>query len=503
LLASNHQPDTIVSPPLRSPGGDKRLLSTSPQSQPGTTEGPSASAVAVSVPGPSQADRPGWFEYFSPRNFNVMARPSYRIELLTVFFFSMTLAAVDNSFVSVFVKQTYSGTVDPLLLSIVVALVGSASEIANILSFFWVSASNGVRKVPFINALQLSVILLVATLAFIPETTPGLLVLTGIILIARVSWSGIILLRPTVWRVNYRKDRASIVGRFSSVQQFIVAVVGILLGLSLDSNPEIFHVAAPAAALFGLVALLATRQLRVRREPALLRAERNPEERRKIGRPWQGPAIVWRVLRQDRRFAQFMICMFLLGYGNIMVAPIVVIVLKDQFDFGYFKSILLMSTIPYILMPLAVPVWAKFLDRAHVVRFRAYHSWAFVGAAAFFFAGVASHQAWLLVIGSLMLAVGFGGGTIAWNLGHVDFSPPAETSQYMATHVTLNGVRGLLAPLSAVAIYEHLRSWDLSVRLSASIVLSVALVLAIAGGLGFVWLNRSMGIAGPYKRRTT
>lgn len=433
----------------------------------------------------------------------MMARPSYRIELITVFFFSMTLAAVDNSFVSVFVKQTYSGTEHTMLLNIVVALVGSASEIANILSFFWVSASNGVRKVPFINALQLSVILLVGSLALIPETIPGLLVLTGIILLARVSWSGIILLRPTVWRVNYRSDRASIVGRFSSVQQFIVAVVGVLLGLSLDTNPDIFHVAAPAAALLGLIALFATRKLRVRREPALLRAERNPEERRKIGRPWQGPAIVWRVLRQDRRFAQFMMCMFLLGYGNIMVTPIVVIVLKDQFNFGYFRSILLMSTIPYILMPLAVPIWARFLDRAHVVRFRAYHSWAFVGAAAFFFAGVAAHQEWLLFAGSLMLAIGFGGGTIAWNLGHVDFSPPAETSQYMATHVTLNGVRGLLAPLTAVALYEHLRAWDLGVRPAATIVLCVALLLATAGGLGFVWLNRAMSLAGPFKRRTT
>ncbi len=439
--------------------------------------------------------------YFSPRRFSLMARPSYRIELTTVVFFSMTLAVVDNAFVSVFVKQTYAHTVPAILLNFVVALVGSASEIANILSFVWVWASNGVRKVPFINALQLAVILLVASLAAVPNSVPGVLWLTAVILIARVCWSGIILLRPTVWRANYRQERASIVGRFSSVQQFIIAGVGIALGSTLDHNPDVFRFAAPVAAMLGLIALAATRRLRVRREPALLRAERDPAEHQRIGRPWQGPAIVWKVLKKDPRFAQFMICMFVLGYGNIMMVPIVVIVLRDQFAFGYMASIAVTSTIPYFLMPLAVPVWARFLDRSHVVRFRSIHSWSFVAAAVFFLAAVLFHVPAMLVAGSVMLAVGFAGGSIAWNLGHVDFSPPAETSQYMATHVTLNGVRGLLAPLSAVALYEHLKAWEFSVRTSASIVLALAVVLTVAGGLGFVWLDRSMRAAGPHKPR--
>lgn len=93
-----------------------------------------------------------------------------------------------------------------------------------------------------------------------------------------------------------------------------------------------------------------------------------------------------------------------------------------------------------------------------------------------------------------MLAIAFGGGSIAWNLGHVDFSPPAETSQYMATHVTLNGVRGLLAPLSAVALYERLRAWDMTVQESASIVLGVSVVFAALGAVGFMWLGRSMKV---------
>lgn len=455
---------------------------------------------------PAADDAPGGFiagalGYFSSGRFHPMARPSYRVELVTVLFFSITLAVVDNAFVSVYVKQTFAEIAPDVLLNFVVALVGSASEIANILSFFWVSMSHGVRKVPFINGLQIAVVALVAALAVVPHSVGGLLVFASLIMLARVAWSGIILLRPTVWRANYRKDRASVVGRFSSIQQFLVATVGMVLGFWLDRVPDLFETAAPAAAVLGLVGVLATRKLRIRRERALLADEQHPDRRRRVGRPWQGPAIVWRVLRQDRRFAQFMICMFVLGFGNIMVGPMLVIALRDQFGFGYFGSLLVTSAVPYFLMPLAVPLWARFLDRAHVVQFRSIHSWSFCGSALFFLLAVVLDAPALLFAGSILLAIGYGGGTIAWNLGHVDFSPPAETSQYMATHVTLNGVRGLLAPLLSVALYERLRAWDLAVSTSAAIVLLIAFVLSCAGGVGFILLQRSMAKAGPFKRR--
>ncbi|MCC6427725.1 MAG: MFS transporter [Phycisphaerales bacterium] len=443
-----------------------------------------------------------WLGYFSSDRFAPMARPSYRIELWTVVFFSMTLAVVDNAFISVFVKQTFTPIAPPRLLTFIVALVGSASELANILSFMWASMSTGVRKVPFVNGLQLAVIVLVAGLALTPETPAGLIYLAIVVISARICWSGIILLRPTVWRANYTRDRASIVGRFSSIQQFIVAGMGLGLCLMLDFNRELFRFAAPIAAGMGLVALLITRQLRVRRERSLLREERDPAFARRIGRPWQGPGIVWRVLRQDRRFAQFMICMFVLGFGNLMLPAILVTVLRDQFHFGYFASVLIAAGIPYFLMPLAVPMWARLLDRSHVVHFRSIHSWAFVLATVFFLAAVALHSPPLLVLGSVGLAIAYAGGSIAWNLGHVDFSPPMETSQYMATHITLNGVRGLVAPLVSAVMYEQLLAWEFTRPQAASVVLGISLALSIAGGAGFIWLRHTMQKDFKQMRRT-
>ena len=66
----------------------------------------------------------------------------------------------------------------------------------------------------------------------------------------------------------------------------------------------------------------------------------------------------------------------------------------------------------------------------------------------------------------------------------------------MATHVTLNGVRGLLAPLAAVNLYNALCDKDGRPTTSiepGAIVLACSVAISIAGCAGFVWLNRSMG----------
>ncbi|NUQ54022.1 MAG: MFS transporter [Phycisphaerales bacterium] len=429
------------------------------------------------------------------------ARVAFRNELSTTLFFAVTLAAVEGGIASAYAKNTFAGVAPERTLNFVVAMIGSAPEFANILSFIWLSAAHAKPKVPVVNSLQLAVVLSVAALALAPVSPLGLAVTAVLMLLARVCWSGIITIRPTLWRANYpREHRAWAVGRFSTVQTLTVAVAGIGIGLLLDQSARNYLAVAPACAAVGVIAVLVTRRLRVRRQRAMLQAE---VEGPPVGRPWQGPAIVWRVLRKDRYFALFMGCMFTLGLGNLMLMPMMVIALKDQFGASYTQSILITTTIPYILMPMAIPLWTRLLDRAHVVKFRSIHSWVFALSTALFGAGVGLHRIELLFAAAVVHGIGFGGGTLAWNLGHVDFAPPSQTSQYMATHVTLNGVRGLIGPLLAVFLYEQARQAGLSERVGATAVLSLSTLLCVLGALGFVALRRTMGSAASAAKRTT
>ncbi|MDX2131207.1 MAG: MFS transporter [Planctomycetota bacterium] len=416
-----------------------------------------------------------------------LARRAYALETTSTLFFAVALAAIDSGVLSVYARQTFDGAVGETRLNFAVALLGTMDALANILSFIWSTVGQGRAKIRLINLLQVGVIAAIAALAFMPRSGAGLMGLVALALTARVCWSGIITLRPTVWRSNYpREMRAQMVGRLSIIQAVVIAAGGAALGYALDVDRTWHRPAVLGACAVAAAAVVATSRQRVRRERQLLARER--EGARPMA-PWHGVAVVWKVLRADRRYAQFMLCMFVLGFGNLMISPILAIVLREQFGLTYFRSILLTSTVQMATQVVAIPVWARLLDRAHIVRFRAWHGWTFVGAGVLLVTGAATHTLGCFVAASVVLGIAYAGGTLAWSLGHVDFSPPSETSRYMATHVTLNGVRGLIAPITAVTIYESLKASGAD---AAPWVLGVSLVVSIAGCVGFVALRVAM-----------
>ena len=74
-----------------------------------------------------------------------------------------------------------------------------------------------------------------------------------------------------------------------------------------------------------------------------------------------------------------------------------------------------------------------------------------------------------------------GGGSLAWTLGHLDFSRRHDAELYMGVHVTLTGLRGLIAPFVGVAL-GGLIGWG---------AWAVALVLCLLGVLTYHRLAQS------------
>ncbi|MDX2147063.1 MAG: hypothetical protein SFZ23_06025 [Planctomycetota bacterium] len=421
-----------------------------------------------------------------------LIRAPFRLELATTLCFSVALSGVDGGVVSVLAKNLFAAATSPARLNLAVALLQAAPELANICSFLFANQAAGKPKVAMVNVLQLAVIGLIFVAALSPVSGAGLVMFVALVVLARVCWSGIVTLRPTIWRANFpREARARLVGRITTTQVLALSGGAFLLGSVLNGRPELFRVVMPALACFGLAAFFLYRRMPVRGERRLLLDERTQTPPLA---PWRAPALVARVMRQDRFFAEFMGCMFLLGLGNLMLAAIMAILLAEQFALREFLSIILITGMPYAIMPLAIPLWARLLDRAHVVRFRSIHSWAFVLSTGVMMLGAILHRIELMFAGSALQAIAMGGGALAWNIGHHDFSPPSQTSQYMATHVTLNGVRGLMAPFLSVGLYELLKESGLEPLglQPGAAVLAVSLLLCVFGALGFVRLNWKM-----------
>jgi hypothetical protein len=93
----------------------------------------------------------------------------------------------------------------------------------------------------------------------------------------------------------------------------------------------------------------------------------------------------------------------------------------------------------------------------------------------------------LLWLGAVLMGSAHGGGNLGWNLGHHDFSGDADSSLYMATHVSLTGVRGLVMPIAGVVFLRYLESLQTGLGAYA---LLLPLALTLSGTLWFVHLHR-------------
>jgi hypothetical protein len=162
-------------------------------------------------------------------------------------------------------------------------------------------------------------------------------------------------------------------------------------------------------------------------------------------------------------------------------------VVADQLRMGYTAGIMINTIVPLLVMPFAIPLWARLMDRMHIVRFRAIHGWAFVSASAAITAAAYLNSVAFIYVGAVLLGVGYAGGTLAWNLGHQDFAPAERDAEYMAVHVTLNGIRGVLAPLAAWGLHQ----W-LAPRGHAPLVLVICTVINMIGVLGFMAMRKAI-----------
>jgi MFS family permease len=424
---------------------------------------------------------------FHPDSVPTLARINYRHELTSALFFPIALAAVEGSIIGVVVKKGFGAAVPPTVLAFVVGLLVAAPEMANITSFAWAALAHGKHKIRFISALQAFVVLMVAVVALAPRTPGGLVLLTAAVVCARIAMAGVFTLRATVWGNNYeRRHRARITSKFSTIQVVVIATVALVLGYMQDISRESFGVIVLVACSFGAIGVYSYSRIRLRGHRALIRTELS---HRGHDRPSFNPISVLRVLKQDHRYARFMACMFVIGTGNLMLTAPLALTLADEFGQGSLGSMIIMSSLPFFVIPFAIPFWSRLLGHRHVVSFRAIHSWVFVVSQSIILLAAVTRTLELMYLGAFVQGIAFAGGALAWNLGHLDFAPPHKTAQYMGVHVTLTGIRGLFAPLVAVSIYEFLRHFRPG---SEHLVFVLSVLLCIIGAIGFGKLARDM-----------
>jgi hypothetical protein len=263
----------------------------------------------------------------------------------------------------------------------------------------------------------------------------------------------------------------------------LIAAYSALIGLLLDWRPDAFRPAFILGAACVLFAAHVNRGSRFRRQRQLIAAEL--AEQTLQGRRLSLATLV-SVLRRDVDFRHYMMAMMVLGSGNLMLLPMLVILLNEQLHLNQLHQVTVTSSLPLLILCFTITFWARMLDRRHIFSYRAMHSWFFVCSSALFALAVITRQTGLLWPASVILGSAYAGGHLGWNLGHNDFSSDGNASHYMAIHVMLTGLRGLVMPLIGVGFYEYLAAWWPEY---AAWALLLPLALSFSGALVFVVLH--------------
>ncbi len=372
------------------------------------------------------------------------------------------------------------------------------------------------------------ILALILAIALIPTGPQGAALLIALFVLARCLYAGAMNTRTIIWRANYPlQNRSRITGRLMLVNTLLLATVpAAIAGLFdhyLQDNPWLFRAVYVGAAVVGVGGVFTYLGMRIRREKLLNREELAPTigSADNPGPPVRISAI--RILMTDKDFRGYMIWQFFGGIATMAGNTAMIAFIAQQVDAlpadwridlpgpldlrAYLVGIVLASAIVQLFVALSIPFWAHYLDTVHVARFRSRHGllWLVTQASSFIVTAIAAifglsvgYLILLLLIPRISQGLVFGGGKLAWQLGHLDFADRGQSATYMSIHQVLTGVRGFIAPFLGVLLYTgwaerdilglHIRAW----HGIGYWVFAVTLILAFIGWYGFVRLDRKV-----------
>jgi len=382
-----------------------------------------------------------------------MSRRAYVWELRSALASPLALACIEVGVIGVIARKAFDAS------DLVITTIAATPALANALTALWTHALTGRNRVRAVNIFQLAIAASLVAIALLPQGGSWVWPLVGLMLVARFAMTGIYAARTDIWRSNFpRAQRAMVTSRITVVISTVMSIATIIIGITLDRAGEsslgvggAFRFLFIACAVLSLIGAWSFSNVRWRRGPLTMREERQPatDHEQRLA----SPLGMLHVLKSDRAFRRYMTAQFVIGVPNLAAMAPFIIAIGDRMQLGYTRSFILTTILTLALPIVSMPLWAKYLDRVRIVRFRVFHSWFFVAANALMGIGIITENYATLVAARTILGIAFGGGILAWNLGHHEFAPKRLARVYMGVHVTLTGVRGIFAPFLGTLLY--------------------------------------------------
>ncbi len=411
------------------------------------------------------------------RRLPFLTRRNYYYELKHLLPWSALAGLVEGQFSSVVVSKTFHGS------DFLIAVASATPFAAYVFSLVWGMLCVGRPKVRLLVLFAAGTVLCTGLAGAVPAEPRWAVWFIAQVAAAQVLLAGVVTVRSAIWRANYPHTvRGQIAARLQAVRSIISVITVQAASALCDQYPDAYRFVFPVAALSGAVGVAVLTRLHIRGERSeLRRSARNLDSDLREGtyEPYSLTALLspgnvvretGRILRNDWRFRKYCLAQFLQGAANLMTISVVVAIVSRQLELpderGFWISSGLVVALPVLSLLLSIRRWGRLFDSLGVLRFRVVNVMCWAASLIFGLLAtlVTEHGGaigpWffpsavgLFAVRGILHGVSQGGGTLAWNLGHLHFAKPEEAEVYMGIHVFLAGVRGLIAPLGGMWLW--------------------------------------------------
>lgn len=408
-----------------------------------------------------------------------MARRNFVKEFVHLLPWSVLAGIVEGQFASVVVSKSFHGS------GLLIAVAAAMPYAAYVTSLFWGMLCVGRPKIRLSVIAGSGTAVFAALAGILPMPTDGVGLFIVQVACAQIFLAGVVTVRAAIWQANYPSAvRGQIAARLQGIRSVISVLAVQSAAAVCDWNPNAYKLVYPVAALLGLLGVLLIARVRIRGERAELRSVRSGESGSEL-RPFSmadlfSPIHAWNqmtaVFRADPRFTRYCVAQSIHGAANLMTIAVIVAVVSRELITGgpqeFWISTGLITALPVLALLGSLRRWGLLFDSLGVLRFRVLNVVCWTVSLALGFAGTLLTRAGgeqspafftaavvLFALRGVVNGVAQGGGTLAWNLGHLHFASAGNADVYMGIHVFLAGVRGLIAPLAGMWLYFYLGSW--------------------------------------------
>jgi len=242
--------------------------------------------------------------------------------------------------------------------------------------------------------------------------------------------------------------RAKVYGYTISLGMLVSIGVSFVAGRILDLNENYFRYLLAGTGVAGFLSCLLLNRIRIKEEdpPRLC-------EKLNIWEMLTDPLFrTIRLLKENKAFAAFERNFSIYGMGFIIMTPVIPIYLVNHLKLSYTTNFLAKGIISQVGLLLLSPYLGRLHDRIHPFRFI---SIAFGMLVAFpvmiiissLFVNVGFVAVGLVFIAYLMFGIAMAAVNISWNMSSIYFAGNDEAAMYQSVHVTMTGIRGIIAPV--------------------------------------------------------